>query len=226
MVLKLLLCDLPCKITTQGLLVIQLATIEKTVPQVRSCIVRELISPPGNKHLPIILTTTDLRTPKVEQILANDSVQLNWWIASSMDQFRLTGKVTLVPEPGNGAFHSGGSPGFESLSEGGMDWEAKRVEVFDNLSGGMRASWCRPTPGSVMKGGYGEAEKWPETIPTTAGARNEKEKELVEMALGNFALVLIEPTFVDWVQLSAVPDRRTFFDRGRDGVWTETVVVP
>src|SRR5258708_5583514 len=131
-------------------LVIQLATINKTVPQVRSCIVRELISPPGNEHLPIILTTTDIRTPKVEQILANDTVQINWWIPPSMDQFRLTGRVTLVPEPGNGVFHSGGNPGFERLSEGGLDLEAKRVEVFDSLSGGMRASWCRPTSGSPM----------------------------------------------------------------------------
>jgi hypothetical protein len=32
----------------------------------------------GNYHLPIVLTTTDIRTPKVEQILANDAVQINW----------------------------------------------------------------------------------------------------------------------------------------------------
>ena len=198
------------------LLVIQLATIDKTVPQVRSCIVRELISPAGNGHLPIILTTTDIRTPKVDQILANDTVQINWWIAPAMEQFRLTGRVTFVPKSGSG----------ERLSEGDFDWEAKRVQVFDSLSGRMRASWCRPTPGSPMEGGYEEAKKWPETIPTTTGATNEKEKKLVETALGNFALVLVEPTFVDWVQLDTVPDRRTFFDRGQDGLWTETIVVP
>jgi pyridoxamine 5'-phosphate oxidase len=208
------------------IVVIQLATIDKTVPQVRSCIVRELISPAGNEHLPIVLTTADIRTPKVEQILANDAVQINWWIAPSMDQFRLTGKVTLVPEPGNGVFHSGGNLGFERLSAGGFDWEGKRVQAFDSLSGRMRACWCRPTPGSPMKGGYEEAEKWPETIPTTTGATNEKEKKLVDEALGNFVLVLIEPTFVDWVQLGTTPDRRTFFYRGDDGSWTEDIVVP
>ena len=77
-----------------------------------------------------------------------------------------------------------------------------------------------------MKGGYEEANKWPKTIPTSTGAANEEEKKLVEEALGNFALVLIEPTFVDWVQLGVVPDRRTFFHRGEDGSWTETIVVP
>ena len=208
-------------------LVIQLATVDKTVPQVRSCIVRELISPDGNEHLPIILTTTDIRTPKVEQILANDTVQINWWIEPSMDQFRLTGKVTLIPEPGNlGVFHSGGNLGFKKLSEGGFDWEAKRVRAFDSLSGRMRACWCRPTPGSPLKGGYEEAKKWPETIPTTTEATNGNEKKLVEEALGNFALVLIEPTYVDWVQLGVSPDQRTLFHRGEDESWTETVVVP
>lgn len=207
-------------------LVMQLATVDKTVPQVRSCIVRELISPDGNEHLPIVLTTTDIRTPKVDQILKNDTVQINWWIEPSMDQFRLTGRVTLVPEPGNlRVFHSGGNIGFERLSEGGFDWEAKRVRVFDSLSGRMRACWCRPTPGTPMKGGYEEAGKWPKTVPTTTGATNENEKKLVEVALGNFALVLIEPTYVDWVQLGVSPDRRTFFHRGEDESWTETIVV-
>lgn len=207
--------------------VMQLATVDKTVPQVRSCVVRELISPDGNEHLPIILTTTDIRTPKVEQILTNDTVQINWWIEPSTDQFRLTGKVTFIPGPGNPrVFHSGGNLGFEKLSEGGFDWEAKRVRVFDSLGGHMRAYWCRPTSGSPMKGGYEEAKEWPETIPSTTEATNENEKKLVEEALGNFALVLIEPTYVDWTQLGISPDRRTLFYRGENGSWTETIVVP
>lgn len=207
-------------------LVIQLATIDKTVPQVRSCIVRELVPPTGDEHLPIVLTTTDIRTSKVEQILANDTVQINWWITSSMDQFRLTGKVTLVPEPASSVFKSEGSLGFERISARGFDWEAKRVQVFDSLSGRMRACWCRPTPGIPMEGGYEEAKNWPETIPTTSEVGSEKEKKLVAEALGNFALVLVQPTFVDWHQLGTTPDRRTFFRREEDGSWTETIVVP
>ena len=202
--------------------VVQLATIAKAVPQVRSCVVRELISPDGNEHLPIVLTTTDIRTPKVEQILANDTAQINWWIESTKDQFRLTGKVSIVPEPGSWPPHSGGN----AALPGGFNWETKRVQVFDSLSDHTRASWCRPTPGSPMKGGYEEADKWPKSVPTTSGATNEEEKKLVEEALGNFALVLIEPTFVDWVQMGVVPNRRTFFTRGDDGSWIETIVVP
>jgi hypothetical protein len=46
-----------------------------------------------------------------------------------------------------------------------------------------------------MKGGYEEAGKWPEAIPSTTGATNKK--KLVDVALGNLAPVLIEPTFAD-----------------------------
>ena len=207
-------------------IVSQLATIDKTIPQVRSCIIRELISPGGNEHLPIVLTTTDIRTPKVEQILVSDTVQISWWIEPSMDQFRLTGKVTIIPKPSSKVFHSGGNLAFGRLSAGGFDWEAKRVQVFDSLSDHMRASWCRPTPGSPLKGGYEEAKKWPKSVPTTTGAVSEEEKELVKQALGNFALVLIEPSYVDWLQMGVVPNQRTLFIRGDDESWTETIVVP
>ena len=40
--------------------------------------------PEGNEHLPIVLAATDIRTPKVEQILANDTVQVNWWFDPSV----------------------------------------------------------------------------------------------------------------------------------------------
>ena len=203
----------------------QLATIDKTVPQVRSCIVRELVSLDGHEDLPIILTTTDVRTPKVEQILANDTVQICWWIGSSGDQFRLAGKATLVPAPGRTP-ESGGSVVSQRLPVGDLDWEAKRVQVFDSLSDHMRAGWCRPTPGTPMPGGYEDAKKWPPTVPTTTGATTEEEKKLVEQALANFALVLIEPAYVDWIQVSIVPNRRTLFHRGGGGSWTETIVVP
>lgn len=213
-------------LTTSLSIVIQLATIDKTVPQVRTCIIRELISPSGNEHLPIILGTTDIRTPKVGQILANDTVQICWWITPSGDQFRLTGKATIFPEPSSRGSHSGESVAFERLSAGGFDWEAKRIQIFDSLSDNMRANWCHPTPGSPLEGGYEEAKKWPKSVPTTTGATTEEEKKLVEEALGNFVLILIEPTFVDWYQSGVEPDQRTFFTRGEDESWTETIVAP
>lgn len=48
----------------------------------------------------------------------------------------------------------------------------------------------------------------------------------MERALANVTLILVEPTYVDWLQLRVVPNQRTLFYRGDDGPWTETVVVP
>ena len=206
--------------------VAQLATIDEGVPKVRSCNVRELMLPKGNEHFPVVLAATDVRTPKVEQILANDTVQMNWWIEPSGDQFRLTGKVTLVPEPGSRIFHPGESIAFQRLSSSGFDWEAKRVQTFDGLDSLLRAGRCCPPPGSPLDGGYEEMRKWPATIPTTTGAADEEEKKLVERALANVTLVLVEPTYVDWLQLRVVPNQRTLFHRRDDESWTETIVVP
>ena len=188
--------------------------------------IRELISPDGNEHLPVILISTDVRNRKTEQIHANDTAQMSWWIDPSGDQFRLTGNVILVTDPGNGAFHSGGSVAFQRFSEGGFDWEAKRVQVFDGIGGKLRADRYGPAAGSPMDGGYEELKKRPDTVPTTTGATTPEEKKRVEQALANFAMLLVEPTYVDWYQMGVVPDQRTLFYRGDDESWTETVVVP
>ena len=45
---------------------------------------------------------------------------------------------------------------------------------------------------------YEEVEKWPEYISAATGVTNEG-KKLVEQALGSSALVLVEPSYVDWV---------------------------
>jgi len=56
-------------------------------------------------------------------------------------------------------------------------------------------------------------------------AQTEKEKELAELALSNYALIVIEPLNVDWPQMAIKPNRRTFFTR--EGVdWKEVIVAP
>jgi hypothetical protein len=66
---------------------------------------------------------------------------------------------------------------------------------------------------------------WPAEVPKPSEARTEKEKELAELALSNFAIIVIEPLNVDWVQMAIKPNRRSFFTR--EGVeWKEEIVVP
>jgi pyridoxamine 5'-phosphate oxidase len=180
-------------------------------------------------NLPLLLTTTDVRTPKVEQITQNSTVHIAWWIEGSQDQFRISGTASVVPavsHPLYKKFDPMQGLALVELTKEGIDWQEKRREVFNGMSSHMKASWCRPPPGSVMKGGYEEAKKWPTSIPKLGEAENEGDRKNQEIALGNFALVLVEPYFVDWVQLGVVPNQRTTFTRVGKGEWVEEIVVP
>ncbi|KAF5346163.1 hypothetical protein D9758_009968 [Tetrapyrgos nigripes] len=252
--------------------VIQLATIENHsqgihIPKVRSCIFRSFLEPSSSPAHPLILSSTDIRSPKVQQIFTNPKVELAWWIEGAQEQFRVSGIGCIVPAPPStsattSAFASTGTDGtpdqedhhldrsslyasFEQFvqstrsgtetSTGGLaslvrenfDWEKKRVEVFKTMSAYMKASWCRPVPGSPLQGGEDEAKKWPEKVEEPAeGDGNEENRRNWETALRNFALLLVDPIEVDYVELGVVPNRRTKFWRTEEGKWEEMAVVP
>jgi hypothetical protein len=86
-------------------------------------------------------------------------------------------------------------------------WEKERRGVFDDKMGGtLRASFVRPTPGTVLIGGYDEAKEWPARVPRSAEAVSPEEEEAVRTALENFALVVLEPVCVERVELAVVSD--------------------
>ncbi|KAH9982312.1 pyridoxamine 5'-phosphate oxidase-domain-containing protein [Lactifluus volemus] len=177
----------------------QLATIDQAgEPHVRSHIHRAFLVPSSNPGVPLLITSTDVRTPKFQQMTHTSTVELAWWIDATSDQFRISGLAHLFPAPEHAP---------------GIDWEAKRRELFDALSEGMRAAWCRPTPGTPLQGGYEQMDDWPVRVPKSSEAKTEKEKDLVKVAL------------VDWVQMAIKPNRRTFFTRD-GGDWKEQPVVP
>ena len=66
----------------------------------------------------------------------------------------------------------------------------------------MRATWCRPAPGTPLKGGYEEMNDWPVAVPKPSDAKTEKE----ELALSNDAIIVIEPLNVDWVEMVIKPN--------------------
>jgi len=220
----------------------QIATIDSNhIPHVRSHVHRALLFPKGHPTLPILLTTTDVRTPKVTQMLSNPVVEVCWWLEGSQDQFRIKGRICVIPAPDH-PFHTMQNipPGsaLEKLSEKGEDeaekegkynWEKKRKEVFNDMSRHMKAGWARPLPGAPMKS-YDEAKTWPKTLPNLGEEENEEEKKNLEFAFGNFALVVIEPLEVDFVQLGIIPNQRTIFKRqeglGTGEEWVEEIVVP
>ena len=65
-----------------------------------------------------------------------------------------------------------------------------------------------------MPGRHEDVKKWPPTVPTMTGATTEEEKRLVGKALAKFALALIEPSHVDWIQVFVVPNPRDLVPEG------------
>jgi len=139
----------------------------------------------------------------------------------TQEQFRISGRAYVLPSPENPLAKS--FPGSQ-FAESGFIWEDYRKQVFNELSGHMRASWCRPVPGSKLDG-YDEGKKWPETVPRLGEAQTEQEKQLQTKALANFSLLVIDPQEVDFVELSMIPNQRTEFTR-RGSEWSEEILVP
>jgi pyridoxamine 5'-phosphate oxidase len=216
--------------------VFQLASIDPNTPtpRVRSHIFRAFLAPSSTPSAPLILTTTDIRTPKVTQFTSNPHVELAWWIEGTQEQYRISGLANVIPYPTHPLYrhfsdniqNAPKSSALAILSKEGFQWEEKRVETFKGMSEHMKASWCRPIPGSRLQGGEAEVKKWPVKLEVLADGDEEEAKQNWETALCNFALLIVDPTEVDFVQLGVVPNRRTRFWKTSDGVWKEEDLVP
>lgn len=185
----------------------------------------------------MLISSTDVRTPKVDQILSNPNTEAAWWIEGTQEQFRITGRVSLVTSPHHQLYkvtreqllnNAKVDPegGLAALKPAEYDWETKRTEVFKKMSAHMKASWCRPTPGSVLEDGPDEAKKWPERVEEPKEGDNEEARKNWSAAMGNFALVVIEPSEIDYLTMAVVPNRRFNFARAVEGGWNEVEVVP
>ncbi|KAG2050338.1 hypothetical protein BDR06DRAFT_998680 [Suillus hirtellus] len=210
--------------------VFQLATTDfNATPHVRCHILRGHIIHPSLPSLPLLLTTTDIRTPKVAQIMSNPShrVEAHFWTKATNEQFRVSGHAAIYPSPElqeNKGIEGVGEV-YDAFRSQGWDWEDERQRQFDSVGAHMRASWCRPVPGSPMDS-YSDAEKWPVTV-AKPGEEGYDAKNYEE-ARGNFALLLIDPIEVDYIELGVMPNRRTKFVRQEsdDERWKEVILVP
>ena len=146
-----------------------------------------------------------------------------------MEQFRIMGPVYIIPPPSHTSVvpQPGESAVFDALREtDGIDWEQTRRDTFNTLNPRMRASWCRPMPGP-LEGGYKEGLAWPQTVSKVGEAVSREDEERTLEALDNFALLVIEPLQVDYVELGTVPEKRTVYAREPGQLYfDETIVVP
>lgn len=97
--------------------------------------------------------------------------------------------------------------------------------MFNSLSEHMKATWCRPVPGSRLDD-YELAKSWPEKLEEPQAGDDERTRQVWTTALQNFALLVIDPTEVDYLELGVVPDRRTRFWHTNGGSWDSELLVP
>jgi hypothetical protein len=148
--------------------------------------------------------------------------------AETEEQFRISGKAYIVPSSNNTLMKhfkqsiTERNSALSKLDVSGFNWEAKRKEVFESMSPYMKASWCRPIPGSQLEGGYETAKEWPERLDPDDLDTNPEKRKNWDLAFENFSLIIVEPIEVDYVQL---PDKRTRFWIGKDG-WEEEAIAP
>jgi pyridoxamine 5'-phosphate oxidase len=151
---------------------------------------------------------------KVSEIKENPSVELVWWFAKAQEQFRISGKADMVFDPSHGVE--------EGDLGGGIDWEEKRREMFDQVRDVTRAAFAQPAPDTPLKGI--DLKDWPEKLPKLNDAKGEEEV-WVKMALKNCVLLIIEPDIVDYLELGVMPRRRTRFEWKKTG-WEKMDLVP
>lgn len=200
---------------------------------------RRFLTPKGSPNLPVLLGSTDVRSEKVEHILANPAVDVVWWLEGTKEQFRFSGRAFIIPSPEHPLHatffsHLADFPGISLIdakgAEGdvpGFGWEKKRVEVFEQSPPGLKATMrIREQPGAVIAS-YDLLKKYT-PIPNLEDAKSEEDREHWHEALGNLALMLIEPSQVEWFRLTESPNKRILFTRAEDEAhgWKEELLVP
>ena len=189
-----------------------LSTVDQGIPRGRSIVHRSIFH--SESDAPLLVSTTDVRTPKVKQIQASDGKfsEIAWWIEPASEQYRITAHTHILPIKTNAIYFTFPflelTPGLD-LESARKWWEEQRIDHFDNkMSAELRASFCRPTPGTYLPGGYDAALEWPQTLPKSSEVKEgTKEAEQVREALGNFSLLVFEPFAVERVELGIVPNR-------------------
>ena len=225
-----------------GFPVIQIATLERKtdhiIPRVRSHIFRSFLDSPTNAGLPLLLSSTDIRTPKVRQLTQDPSAEIAWWIEPTKQQFRIACKAYLLPAPGHHLraqfmdVLASTDPETSLAQFKTHDWEETRQTMFKSMSGHMKASWCRPIPGSLLTDDPANINSWPERLEDPGSDVSKQSypeaKRLWDIALNNFALVVIDPYEIDFVDLSLIPNERILFtkQKGSPGLWDEEKLVP
>lgn len=136
---------------------------------------------------------------------AGGLLELAWWLPSTQEQFRIRARSYICAQAGHAINqHFPGARLAPPLADGKeFNWEDERVRIFRKMSPALRASYCRPTPGTPLhddqhKRGDIDPHTFPLVLPTDLDAKTDAEKQYIVEALTNMSLLVIEPFEVDW----------------------------
>ncbi|BGP23464.1 hypothetical protein JCM10295v2_002360 [Rhodotorula toruloides] len=190
-----------------------------------------------------LIVTTDARSPKARQLATAPQIELAWWLSATQHQFRIVGRAYILPSPSFSSHPSSSSssasdptrpsfsfpfPAAKLAPYDDFNWEHERVRQFRRMSPELRASFYRPVPGTTLGEWSGKMEELPQTLPESVEqAENDEQKKQVAQAMKNFALIVIDATEVDLVDLGTMPDKRTrWLCDLNSGEWKEEGLVP
>ncbi|KAH6911143.1 pyridoxamine 5'-phosphate oxidase-domain-containing protein [Coprinopsis sp. MPI-PUGE-AT-0042] len=175
---------------------------------VRSMVFRSFLDPQSHPNLPLLVSSTDVRTPKVIHITSSPEVELAWWIEGTQQQFRLSGRTSIIPSPSQKHLYSHFGNIVKSVNEGAE--QSKRAGLL-----GLEAVTLTPS------------FDWEQKRLEEPGPRSsEEDRKNWGDGFGNFALVIIEPTYVDFVILGSFPTGDSGLARDEKGNWEELELVP
>lgn len=218
----------------------QLATVNNDRPAVRTVVHRGFVSErrpseeqswsdnPLDTKSNLLITTTDVRSPKSIQLQQNQHFEICWWIAPANQQFRLSGKSYIVDKDSK-------PDTLSHLSITGTDsfnWQQERRRHFIKIDPALRGSFQRPAPGTPKANTTMTWRPTLDQVDPTSTPHDQKidDQSLwtdIQLAYDRFAIIVLDVYRVDFVQLGS-PDTetRTFYERKTDGSWSTTKVIP
>ncbi|EOR00551.1 hypothetical protein J056_000749 [Wallemia ichthyophaga EXF-994] len=200
---------------TKNIFNVAVGTVQGNRPRVRMMVHRAF---QGN----LLLTTTDIRMNKIHQLedsyVDNKGSPIDYvfWIEPAIRQFRFTGNAFLLPSP----CHRNPTPLSDYLINSGIDFEQKRIDIYNSMSRSLRASFAKPfSPGSHRS--------WDENShPSPDKVESDDQDEWYQKGLDNFALLVVDPFQVDYCDLLTQPNQRKVFTLNEQNAWIEEDVHP
>ncbi|KAI9094927.1 hypothetical protein DFS34DRAFT_230026 [Phlyctochytrium arcticum] len=168
----------------------QLATIGRGgSPSVRSVVLRDTIAAHGGTSI-LQVYTTDIRSEKVKELVANAKAEACIYHAKTREQFRLRGNVFLV-----GSRETVAIP--KHLKDV-FNWEERRHSSWEKMPEDIRATFANAAPGEPLSDDA--------SVGKASG----------DAGYENFALLVLDVNRVDVANLAGKPNTRTIYTIVKD----------